>query len=156
MLNIISIRNRPEYKEQAIHYFQRHWASKETLMLYEDCISHCINAENPLPDWYLLEKDGVIIGGAGLITNDFISRMDLYPWLCALYVEESHRGKGYAGQLIEHLAQETRRAGFSTLHLCTELFSFYERYGFHFTGMGYHPWGESSRIYTRSLKPVVS
>ncbi|MBN3133584.1 GNAT family N-acetyltransferase [Pectobacterium brasiliense] len=151
MPNIISVRNRPEYKEQAIQYFQRHWASDETLMLYEDCISHCIDAENPLPDWYLLEKDGKIIGGAGLITNDFISRMDLYPWLCALYVEENYRGKGYAGRLIEHLAQEARRAGFSALHLCTELLGFYERYGFHFTGMGYHPWGESSRIYSRSL-----
>ncbi|WP_224651490.1 GNAT family N-acetyltransferase [Pectobacterium versatile] len=151
MLNIISVRNHPEYKEPAIHYFQRHWASDETFILYEDCISHCIDAENPLPDWYLLEKDGHIIGGAGLITNDFISRMDLYPWLCALYVEENYRGNGYAGQLIEHLVQETRRAGFSKLHLCTDLLGFYERNGFHFTGMGYHPWGESSRIYTRSL-----
>lgn len=54
MLNIISVRNRPEYKEQAIQYFQRHWVSDETQMLYEDCISHCIDVENPLPDWYLI------------------------------------------------------------------------------------------------------
>ncbi|MGQ5290520.1 GNAT family N-acetyltransferase [Pectobacterium actinidiae] len=151
MLTIISVRNQPEYKERAVHYFQRHWASDDTLMLYEDCINHCIDAENPLPDWYLLEKDGHIIGGAGLITNDFISRMDLYPWLCALYVEERHRGNGYAGRIIERLAEETRRMGFSKLHLCTDLFGFYERYAFHFTGMGHHPWGESSRIYSRSL-----
>ncbi|BES84410.1 hypothetical protein PEC302107_41310 [Pectobacterium araliae] len=67
MLNIISIRNRPEYKERAIHYFQRHWASEETLMLYENCISHCIDAENPLPDWYLLEENGLSSLG-GIVT----------------------------------------------------------------------------------------
>ncbi|MNK32508.1 hypothetical protein D3C87_509700 [compost metagenome] len=89
-MRIISVRQNPEYKEIAIKYFQDRW-SEISPAIYEDCISNSINAKQSLPQWYILEKDGEIIGCAGLITNDFISRMDLYPWICAIYIEEKHR-----------------------------------------------------------------
>ncbi|AIN17634.1 acetyltransferase domain protein [Yersinia rochesterensis] len=151
MIKIISVRNQPEYKDKAIHYFQSKWATDETKMLYQDCITQCIGAKNPLPQWYLMEFNSEIIGGVGLITNDFISRMDLYPWLCALYIEEHFRGHTYGALLIKHLAEETKQLGFDELHLCTDHIGFYEKYGFTFTGVGYHPWGEFSRIYSLSL-----
>jgi GNAT superfamily N-acetyltransferase len=75
----------------------------------------------------------------------------LYPWLCALYVEETQRGRGYGTKLIEHVAAETRRLGFPQLHLCTDLEGYYERSGFVYNGLGYHPWGEASRVYSRAL-----
>ncbi|AJJ19138.1 MULTISPECIES: GNAT family N-acetyltransferase [Yersinia] len=151
MIKIISVRSHPEYKDESIRYFQNKWATEETKMLYQDCISHCIEAKNPLPQWYLMEMNNEVIGCAGLITNDFISRMDLYPWLCALYIEEQHRGHAYGQLLIKHIAKETKQLGFDTLHLCTDHIGFYEKYGFTFTGLGYHPWGESSRIYSLPL-----
>ena len=70
-MNIISIRENPEYKDVAIKYFQKSWKSVLPI-IYEDCITHSIEARNSLPQWYLLEKDREIIGCAGLITNDFI------------------------------------------------------------------------------------
>ncbi|MEI4525623.1 GNAT family N-acetyltransferase [Priestia megaterium] len=99
-MRIINIREQVEYKDKAIEYIQSKWASKENLRLYEDCIIHSLKTNSCLPVWYLLEDKGEIIGCAGLITNDFISRMDLWPWVCALYIEESYRGKSLGEQLL--------------------------------------------------------
>lgn len=76
-MKIISVRENPKYKEKAIQYFQQSWKSVLPI-IYEDSINHSINSIKPLPQWYLLEKNDKIIGCAGLITNDFISRTDLY------------------------------------------------------------------------------
>ncbi|MGP1186141.1 GNAT family N-acetyltransferase [Serratia sp. CY54781] len=150
-MDMISVRQAPELAPRAIAYFQRHWATAETLMMYEDAINRSLGATNPLPQWYLLMENDQILGCAGLITNDFISRGELYPWLCALYVEEAQRGRGYGAKLIEHVAAETRRLGFPQLHLCTDMEGYYERSGFVYNGLGYHPWGEASRVYSRGL-----
>lgn len=148
-MKIISVRENPEYKDIAIDYISSKWEAPR--ILYEDCITHCIGAANPLPQWYLLEKEGQVIGCAGLITNDFISRMDLYPWLCALYIDEAHRGKTYAKLLIEKAKSDAVAKGFHYLYLCTDHTGYYEKYGFRFIGHGYHPWEEESRIYEISL-----
>ncbi|MFJ7408306.1 MULTISPECIES: GNAT family N-acetyltransferase [unclassified Lysinibacillus] len=151
-MKIISVREEPYYAELATRYIQSKWASEESMMLYEDCISHCITAQAPLPQWYLLMDNDEIIGCAGLITNDFISRMDLYPWVCAVYIEESHRGHAYGALLLEQAKKDAQRHGFSHLYLCTDHIGLYERYGYSHIGTGYHPWGESSRIYAAKLE----
>lgn len=111
-MNIISVRQEPAYRDVAIDYFQRQWASPETMMLYQDSITHCIDAVNPLPQWYLLLDGETVVGCAGLITNDFISRMELYPWLCALYVDEQYRGQGCGALLVNHVAKAAGELGF--------------------------------------------
>lgn len=150
-MKIISVRREPAYLDMAIEYFQRQWASPETMMLYQDSITRCLAAANPLPQWYLLLDGETIVGCVGLITNDFISRMELYPWLCALYVDEHYRGQGCGVLLVNHVAKVTGELGFHRLHLCTDHVGYYERLGFNFDGLGYHPWGESSRVYSLDL-----
>lgn len=145
-MNIISVREQPQYAQRIIAYLQQCWSEVEPI-IYSDCVNHCIDAANPLPQWYVLMKEDEIIGCAGLITNDFISRMDLYPWLCALFIDENHRGNGYGQLLIEKTKEDARKSGFANLYLCTDLVGYYEKYGFCHLGEGYHPWGETSRIY---------
>ncbi len=149
-MKIISIRQNPEYTDKAIAYFQQSWPEVSPI-LYEDCIRHSIGASQALPQWYLLEKEGEIIGCAGLVTNDFISRMDLYPWVCAIYINEEHRGNAYGTLMLEQAKKDTLEAGFKSLYLCTEHVGYYEKYGFTYIGQGYHPWGEESRIYQTKL-----
>lgn len=150
-MNIISVRENPEYKNIAIEYFQRSWKSVLPV-IYEDCITHSIEAKNSLPQWYLLENRGEIIGCAGLITNDFISRGDLYPWVCAIFIEEKHRGNAYGSLLIDKAKIDAKKAGFGHLYLCTSHIGYYEKYDFKYIGQGYHPWGEESRVYELELE----
>ena len=145
-MKIISIREHPEYKDHAISYFQQSWPSVLPV-IYEDCIGYSITANDNLPQWYLLKKDDETIGCAGLITNDFISRGDLYPWLCALYIDEHHRGNNLGQLLIDKAKADTSKFGFKHLYLCTSHVGYYEKYGFKYIGDGHHPWDEASRIY---------
>lgn len=149
-MRIISVRENPEYKDKIIQYFQNSW-SEIAPIIYEDCISHSINAKDSLPQWYVLENNNEFIGCAGLITNDFISRMDLYPWVCAIFIEEKYRGNNYSKLLIEKAKEDSKKAGFQNLYLCTDHIGFYEKIGFKYIGQGYHPWEEESRIYQIDL-----
>lgn len=149
-MRIISVRQNPEYKDRAIAYLQQSWPEISPI-IYEDCISNSISAQQFLPQWYLLETNGEIIGCTGLITNDFISRMDLYPWICALFIDDQHRGNAYASLLLEAAKKDTKAAGFKHLNLCTDHIGYYEKYGFQYIGKGYHPWEATSRIYQIEL-----
>lgn len=150
-MRIISIREQPSYAKRAIVYFQKHWATENSQMVYEDCIMHCLKSDSKLPQWYLYLDGENIMGCAGLITNDFISRMDLYPWLCALYIDPAYRGKNYGKDLIEKAKKDCSEFGYSSLYLCTDHIGYYEHFGFEYAGTGYHPWGESSRIYRAKI-----
>lgn len=116
-MKIVSVRKEQEYARTAIDYFQKQWASEESKMVYEDCILQCLNSDSPIPQWYLLYKEDKLIGCAGMVTNDFISRMDLYPWLCALYIEEEHRGNSYGSLLIERIKADAIKAGYQNVYL---------------------------------------
>ncbi len=151
-MNIITLRENKEYLNKGIQYIQESW-SEVAPIIYEDCIVNSINSENPLPQWYLLEKNDKIIGCAGLITNDFISRMDLYPWICAIYITEEERGNNYASLLINQAKKDTKKFGFRHLNLCTDHVGYYEKFGFKYIGQGYHPWEEESRIYQLEVEP---
>jgi|GEM_PF-133184 len=134
-----------EYLERAIDYFTAKWGIDRRI--YADCISNCITTSSPLPKWYLMLKDEEIIGSYGLITNDFISRQDLYPWLCALFVEENYRGKKLGAKLLEHSRVEAGKLGYEKIYLSTDHNGYYERCGWKYIANGFHPWGAESRIY---------
>lgn len=150
-MQVISIKQQSEYAERTIRYFQKQWASEESMQLYEDCITRSITSPSSLPQWYLLMDNDTIIGCAGLIVNDFISWGDVWPWLCALYVEETYRGQRLSQLLINTIQSDAATLGFTNLYLCTDHQGLYEKFGFEYLGTGYHPWGESSRVYGKSL-----
>ncbi len=150
-MKVISVSEKPEFLDIAIKYIQDKWANANTMMVYEDCINHSVHNSASLPRWYLLIDEDKIIGCAGLITNDFISRMDLMPWLCALYIKEDYRGQALGRKLIDRAKWDAIDAGYKNMYLCTDHDGYYEKYGFRHIGTGYHPWGEASKIYSINL-----
>ncbi|NLW70913.1 MAG: GNAT family N-acetyltransferase [Eubacteriaceae bacterium] len=148
-LNVISLKKNPEMLSTVTDYIAGIWADENSRKMYEDCLSHCFG--EGLPDWYVLVAGEKIIGCAGLITNDFISRMDLYPWICALYIEQDCRGHAYGSLLLEKAKKDAGDMGFSRVYIATDHIGYYEHYGFEYIGMGFHPWGDTSRIYSARL-----
>jgi len=77
--------------------------------------------------------------------------MDLCPWLCALYIEKKHRGQNLGNLLLAQAKADAAKMGLDQLYLCTDHKGYYEKYDFTYISDGYHPWGESSRIYACEL-----
>jgi len=149
MIKMISLRRQPEMLDRFVAYFAKIWGRPE---LYCDCMTAAVASGSPLPQWFLaVTDDDETAGCVGLITNDFISRMDLSPWLCALFVEEKFRCQGLGARLILTVAECAEQTGYRDLFCCTDHVGYYERSGFEYIGTGCHPWGETSRIYRKKL-----
>jgi N-acetylglutamate synthase-like GNAT family acetyltransferase len=143
--NLISVRDNPTYLERAVDYFTSKWGAGYNV--YNDCIKHSLTTSSLLPRWYLLvDESDKIVGSYGLIVNDFNSRQDLWPWLCALYVEESERGQKLGAMMLEHGKCEAKKLGFETLYLATDHVGYYEKSGFSYIAQCYSP-GDESRVY---------
>lgn len=127
---IIRLADRPEIKEQAAQWFHEKWGVP--LTAYLESIEDCLQGEEPVPQWYAAVEGDRIIGGLGVIENDFHDRKDLAPNVCAVYTEEDKRGNGVAGVLLAYVCADMKQRGIDTLYLLTDHDSFYERYGWEF------------------------
>lgn len=130
--NYITMRERPELKNAAAEWFHSKW--KVPSEAYLKCIEEYLDQKTEY-GWYLCLDSDKIIGGLGVIKNDFHNRKDLYPNICAVYTEQKYRGKGIAGQLLNMAVDDMRSKGISPVYLITDHTSFYERYGWEFLCM---------------------
>lgn len=143
---IYSIKDIPEYKNKAVDWFASKWGipKKE----YEKSFAEALSTDEPLPQWYLaLNENGDIVGGCGLIENDFVDRTDLKPYICAVFVEPKYRMQRIAFLLLLNVRRHAADLGFEKLYLCTDHTSFYEKCGWKHIGFGTQHSGDISRIY---------
>lgn len=127
---IVRLADQPEIKERAARWFHEKWGVP--LEAYLESMEESLAGENPVPQWYMAVEGGRIIGGLGVIENDFHDRKDLAPNVCAVYTEEDRRGRGIAGALLNTVCMDMKERGIDTLYLLTDHDSFYERYGWEF------------------------
>ena len=128
----LTLRDEPELKDAAAAWFHSKWDVPE--QAYLDCMTAYLNRETEY-GWYLCLNGDRIIGGMGVIENDFHDRKDLTPNVCAVYTEEAFRGQGIAGRLLNIVVEDMRSKGISPLYLVTDHTGFYERYGWAFLCM---------------------
>ena len=128
----IDLRQRPELKDSAAKWFSCKWHIPMTA--YLECMDEYLNGETEY-GWFLCLDGNRIVGGLGVIENDFHDRKDLTPNVCAVYTEKEYRCKGIAGHLLCMAVEDLRAKGISPVYLLTDHVGFYESYGWKFLCM---------------------
>ena len=128
----ISLREKPELMDMAAGWFHSKWGVPKEA--YLECMEAYLRKETEL-GWFLCMDGERIVGGLGVIENDFHDRPDLTPNVCAVYTEESCRCQGIAGNLLNMAVEDLRAKGISPAYLVTDHTGFYERYGWEFLCM---------------------
>ncbi|MBQ4375926.1 MAG: GNAT family N-acetyltransferase [Erysipelotrichales bacterium] len=124
-----SLRERPALLESAAEWFHKKWGVPKEA--YLACMESYLKKETEY-GWYLCMDRDKIIGGLGVIENDFHDRKDLTPNICAVYTEEEYRGRGIAGHLLDMAVNDLKAKGITPVYLVTDHTGFYERYGWEF------------------------
>ncbi len=140
----ITLRERPEIKAAAAQWFHEKWGIP--VEAYLECMDAYLSGSTEY-GWYLCLDGDKIIGGMGVIENDFHERKDLTPNVCAVYTEEEYRGRGIAGRLLNMTVEDLKSKGVSPIYLVTDHTSFYERYGWEFLCMVKGSDPEPTRMY---------
>lgn len=128
----ITLRQQPELMDRAAQWFHSKWGVPTDA--YLECMNAYLRGKTEY-GWYLCLDGENIVGGMGVIENDFHDRKDLSPNVCAVYTEASHRCRGIAGNLLNMVVADMRSSGISPLYLVTDHTGFYERYDWEFLCM---------------------
>lgn len=131
-LSYIDLREQPELKDTAAQWFHSKWGVPKEA--YLECMDSYLAGETEY-GWYLCLDGEKIVGGLGVIENDFHDRKDLTPNVCAVYTDEAYRCRGIAGELLNKVVLELKENGITPVYLVTDHTGFYERYGWEFLCM---------------------
>ncbi len=135
----------PQMEERAARWFCEKWGIPR--QAYLESMDEGIKGAD-VPRWYLALENDRIIGGMGVIQNDFHERKDLCPNVCAVYTEADRRRLGIAGRMLKFVCDDMQNLGIDTLYLLTDHTSFYERYGWQYLCMARtESRGEMARVY---------
>ena len=147
---IVTLRDNLNLSENAAKWFHKKW--KVPQEAYTESIQECQKNKAKVPQWYLVMNENEIVGGLGVIENDFHTRKDLTPNICALYVEQDYRKLGVAKDLLDFACNDLSAMNYSNLYLITEHTNFYEKCGWEFLYMVEEDNGHMTRMYHIKLK----
>ncbi len=128
----VTLRENPHRMRAAAEWFHSKWGVPTDA--YLACMDDYLQGKTEY-GWYLFLDGERIVGGLGVIQNDFHHRQDLTPNICAVFTESAYRGRGVAGKLLNMAVEDLRAKGISPVYLLTDHTGFYERYGWEFLCM---------------------
>lgn len=117
------MRQQPQLKDKAAEWFHSKWGVPRKA--YLECMENYLNNETDY-GWYLCLVRVKIIGGLGVIENDFHERKDLTPNVCAVYTEKEYRCKGIAGHLLNMVVDDLKSKAITPIYLLTDHTGFYD------------------------------
>ena len=95
-------------------------------------LKHSLCTER-LPQTYVALIDNEPAGMYQIaMSDDLISRPDIYPWLINVYVDEKFRGKNVCRELMNTVKENAKKANLTELFLYTKHIGLYEKFGWKF------------------------
>lgn len=150
MIRILPLFEVPEHSELITDWLFQAFGSENSRDFFASIVNSSLRPEG-LPVTFVALLDDKPVGTVGLWRCDLISRQDLYPWLAALYIDESQRGCGLGAQLQHHVEAFSRRTGFRELDLYATFANYYERFGWQYIGDGLDYPDQPVRLYRKDI-----
>ena len=88
-MEILMLREHREYIKKAAAWFHAKWGVPQAA--YEESMLACLEKNTAIPQWYLAVHRAEIIGGVGVIENDFQTEK-ISPPTCVHYLWRKHGG----------------------------------------------------------------
>lgn len=112
-------------------------ANKPGTVFYDDTTDHLYELfqSTPLSAYFVAEKNGELIGGAGIFPTEGLPTNTCE--LVKMYLHKSARGMGLGRYMIDQCILTAKEKGFTQIYLETmpelkKAVSVYEKFGFHY------------------------
>lgn len=121
--------------QQLIEWNVAHWSNVAGHDVHDEWVSYfhesLTSAPDSLPITLVGTVDGRLVGSVSLVQIDDVPDFtDYSPWVAALMVNPSQRGRGHGGHLLGEIIELARRMDFAALYLWTDAQApWYERRG---------------------------
>ncbi|ADU70451.1 GNAT family N-acetyltransferase [Pantoea sp. At-9b] len=149
-MQILPLNEVPQFAEQITDWLWQAFGTGTTREFYASIVQSSLNGAD-FPITFVALDAGQAVGTVGFWRCDLISRQDLYPWLAALYIDESARGQGVSQALQQHVIHYARQRGYNRLWLWSTFAGYYERFGWQFVEEALEYPDTRVRVYQRDL-----
>lgn len=131
----IQIRHLADHKEtlpEIVRWVHTEWGHLMPSISYEKLVSIFKERVRPhtIPETFVAIMDNKIVGTASIVGHDLSTRMDLSPWMAAVYVLPEYRKLGIGSTIVHAIIVEATAMELEHIYLITpDQESFYEKLG---------------------------
>lgn len=148
---IVPLSEVPQHQPLLVTWLWRAFGDAQSQAFFASVVESSLRGADFPQTFVALEGDRPV-GTVGVWRCDLISRQDLFPWLAALYVDESACGSGLSAALQEYAEAWCRARGFNNLYLYALCANYYERFGWRYIGDALDYPDTVVRLYHKALR----
>jgi GNAT superfamily N-acetyltransferase len=123
-------------------WIREEWGHSFLEATFEELIADLARRTTPgtIPATFVALQGDTPVGTASLVEHDMSTRLELSPWLSAVFVPPEFRNRGIGSKLVRRAMQEAETLGVDQLYLFTpDKANFYTRLGWNILEhMNYH------------------
>lgn len=149
-MKIVALSEVPHHATQITDWLWQAFGDGTSREFYQSIVRSSLNGADFPVTFVALDGD-IPLGTVGFWRCDLISRQDLTPWVAALFVEESARGKGLSEALQQHVIDFAQQRGYDKLWLWSTFGGYYERFGWQYQCDALEFPDVRVKVYSRSL-----